>query len=280
MMQSKFNIAFKVEVQHAYFEHNICDCLQFNASATTAQLFKRFDFKIRRKIDGFELYTNAPSVVSLLQYITQVTGVNAFNFNITSSNSYFNIFTDLPINWLGQLHYNTQSVLNEQQDEAVVLGVQLEETYQTSILGSLVVHFDDIIKLLKENVAAQFRINYNARATQWQYFIINKSAIQWSSPKINSKLAIEFEGPENVIIDTGEKALFFSSGTQLLPLSKYPKYKLDLIDVPVGKDDGIKQNHRMAKTIFKGLPNPEAKQIGNVNGNTKDLVSSPIYVYV
>ncbi|KQC01786.1 hypothetical protein [Pedobacter sp. Hv1] len=279
MMQNKFNIVFKVEVQHAYFEQNICDCLQFNASATTVQLFTRFDFKMRRKIDGFELYTNAQSVVSLLQYINQVTGTTAFEFNITSSNSYFNIFTDLPINWLGQLHYDTQSALNEQQDEALVLAVQLEETYHTSILGSLVVHFNDIIKFSKESLAAQFNINFSARATQWQYFIINKSAIQWSSPKINSKLAIEFDGPENVVIETGEKALFFSSGTQLLPLSKYPKYKLDLVDAPFGSDDRMPQN-RMVKTIFKGLPNPEAKQIGNVNSNTKDLVSSPIYVYV
>jgi hypothetical protein len=118
MIQSNFQIAFKVEVLHSYFEHDICNCVQFKPGVVTQKLLKRFDFKIRNKINGFDFFVNSKNSLSvLLKYIKDVTDQTFFDFEINSSHSKFNFFTDLPVNWVGQLNYDSQADLNVYEDD-------------------------------------------------------------------------------------------------------------------------------------------------------------------
>ncbi len=265
MKLNNYHIVFKVSIFHSYFENNSCTCLSISPKPATAFLLKRFGFIIRNTINGIEFYSNSSNVTDLLTYIGKTTALTSFDFELNTATTNFNYFTDLPMNWIGQLAYDTQSKLNQQEQDVTCLVPQLNSEVYQPILGALVIHFNDLIKSGSNKTPVQFAIKYKARATQWQYFIINKSAIKLDNPKIIGKSGFEFEGPQNVIIETGEKALLFSSNKNLIPLNILPAYKFDLIDsqIPV-------------KTLIKGLPNPEA---GGLRSDNKS-VSSPMYVYV
>lgn len=281
-MQSNFKIAFSVAVTHTYFNKGICNCLQFMPDTGTQMLLKRFGFIIRDKIDGFDLYSNSTTELSaLLSHVSKITGKNAFGFKIQTNNSSFNYFTDLPVSWRGQLMYDSQAIVSVSASNLVQLKeTQLNDAGNTCI-GSLNVQFDDLLKYSNTNGFAQFQINYKARSTQWQYYIINKSALALGNPAVVGKSDISFNPPSDVTIDTGQQVMLFSSGNNLIPLSEVPQYQFDLVNNPAsnsGESSGGKNTS--VKTIFKGLPNPDPARIGIVNIDNQQQVSSPMYVYV
>jgi hypothetical protein len=280
-MQSNFKIAFSVEATHTYFDKGICNCLQFMPDAGTQMLMKRFGFIIRNKINGLELYSNSVSELSvLLNHINKVSGQNSFGFKIETNNSNFNYFTDLPVKWSGQLMYDSQSIVTITDSNIVQLKQTLSEDTDTTCIGSLNVQFDDLLKYSSANGVAKFQISYKSRSTQWQYFIINKSALTLGNPAIVGKSDISFSSPGNVTIGNGQQAMLFSSGNRLIPLSEVPQYKFDLVNNPASNGSESSPKSTSAKTIFKGLPNPDPKQIGIVSIDNQQQVSSPMYVYV
>lgn len=280
MIQSNFQILFKVEVLHSYFDQNICPCLKFNPGSVTSKLLDRFDFKCRSKINGFDLYANSrASVTAFLNYITKATNQTYFDFGIVTTNSHFNFFTDLPVDWVGQLDFDSQAASNRYEGNAVQLSQGLSKNAGTSRLGNLILRFNDILKFQNNNGFTQFDIRFAARSTQWQYFVINKSSIQLDNPAIG-KTDMDFTGPENVFIESGQQALLFSSGDNLIPLSELPKYKFNLINKPASGGNETTRKISAPKIIYTGLPNPDPGRIGMTRINGKNQVSSPMYVFI
>jgi hypothetical protein len=274
MIRSNFQIAFSVEVSHTYFKENVCKCLQFNPGSVTRALIRRFDLRIRKRISGFDFYINTRSSLnSFLKYIGTATGQTFFDFDIVTITPAFIFFTDFPANWLGQLVYDSISASNIYSGNKAQLTPDMVSETKASHVGKLRIYFQDIIN----QGYTQFAINYMARATQWQYFIINNSSIPLQNPSISGKTDISFVGPEQVTMDTGQKALLFTSGENLIPLTEVPKYKFNLLNNAVLQAG---QKPSSVKVIFKGLPTPDPIRIGAaMNGNTIQVVS-PMYVYV
>jgi hypothetical protein len=280
MIKTGFTIAFKIEVSHSYFKNNICTCLQFELSAATKKIFDRFGCIIRNKINGFDFYVNATNdLAALLTYIKTVTGQDHFEFDIKNKNPSFNLFTELPANWVGQLTYDSNSDGNNIAKDTVQLKESLSVNSGIASFGKLTIHFDDIIKYQNTNNYTQFTIEYKARATQWQYFIINRNAVVLDNPAIVGKVAVDFDMPEIVITETGQQAILFSSGNNLIPLSEVPVYMFDLVNNAKANNGAI-QKSKAAKIVYKGLPNPDPDKIGVVKGNITNEFSSPMYVYV
>lgn len=267
MMQSNYQLAFGVEVLHTYFDKQICRCLQFTPSPVTDNVMKKFDCRMRHKVNGFDLYINSKQpLLNLLNYVTQVTDQTFFEFKMTTNDPYFISFTDLPAGWLGTIMYDSGDAKNSKDGNVVQLNAQLTNNDAHLQLGSLKIQFDDIV-----NGAPQFRISFNARSTQWQYFIVNKNAVVFDAPAIG-KSEFSFNAPQQVTIDNGEEATLFSSGDNLIPLSEIPKYKFDLINNISGRSS--------PKILFKGLPNPDVKKIGIVSVKGQKQFSSPMYIYL
>ena len=281
MINSSFQLVFKVEVSHTYFEKSICNCLQFSAGSDTAQLIKRFGFKLKNNTNGFDLYVNSSSALSsLLNYICKATSQTSFDFDITTNNKNFTSFTDLPVNWVGQLIYDSQASSNTNDAGVIQLAETLSKNQSTPLLGNLKLYFNDILKFSSDTGPAHFNISFKARATQWQYFIINKSQVQLTSPAISGKTDISFTGPENIALETGQQALLFSSDSTLIPLSERPKHRFDLVNKPAEAGRGAFGKAPAPKIIFKGLPNPDPARFGIVEIDKINQVSSPMYVYV
>ena len=130
-----------------------------------------------------------------------------------------------------------------------------------------------------QDSSSKFEIAFNARSTQWNYYVINKSSIKLDHPKIEGKSEIKFEGPFNRVSQTGNKALFFTSGNHLIPLSEIPKFKFNLINESKASAKTAKKT-LTSKTIYTSLPNPDPGKIDIEEIEKKIIVSSSIYVYV
>jgi hypothetical protein len=279
MIENKFNIVFSMQVLHSYFKEGICNSLLFTPAPATEKLIKRYGFKIRQKINGFDFYTNASSsITDFLTHIQQTTGDTFFEFEIHNTNPNFNIFTELPVNWMGQIQYDTHTRVAT-TGAIIQLQAIFESKNAPPPFGNLKIQFDNLLALQTSNQLSQFEIQYHARATQWQYYIINTSAIPLENPMVKGKSDIQFVGPTNITIQTGQEALLFSSGEQFIPMSEIPTYKFDLINTINSQTTTIK-NATTSKTIFKGLPNPNPGRIGTVEVNGEKKVTSPMYVYV
>jgi hypothetical protein len=144
----------------------------------------------------------------------------------------------------------------------------------------LKISLSDILKYQNKDGALQMQIEYTARATQWQYYIINRSLVKLDNPAVTGKSDIAFEGPANVTIATGQAALLFTSGKNLIPLSECPKYKFDLVNSSGATQDNGSRSKKAGKIIFKGLPHPQPGRFGSLIVNGKGQVSSPIYLYI
>lgn len=280
-MQSNFTILFSLQVKHTYFVNGVCNCLEFTPAADTDSILKRFGFITKQQPAGFALYASSgSSITSLLGYIQQVTGQDAFVFNIATANPLFALFTELPVNDLGCLLYNSSSPNNT----AIADGLQLAATQTaatcTTGFGCITICFADILKAFDEKKVVSFTILYYARSTQWQYYIINKSAVRMDNPSITGKDSIAFTGPDKVMLENGEPALLFSSGNTLLPLSNVPKYVFGLANAPIIINGGGVKKTGVAQTVFKGLPNPDPSRVGTVIIDGGSKVSSPMYVYI
>ncbi|WP_264564003.1 hypothetical protein [Flavobacterium sp. N3904] len=276
MIESNFIKVFGISVFHTYFENNKCNCLHFTPNGQTEKILRKFGFIINTTANGFDLFYNATSSIdSVLDYISKTTKQDFFDFSIKSSNPNFMLFTALPINWLGQIIYNSQDAKNLNNDGTIQLHQTLETKETTLLFGQLKIYFEDIKKYQTGSKPIHFEINFKARETQWQYYIINRSAIPLNNPTIAEKNTIQFDGPEKVTIQTGEQALLFTSNETYIQLSEKPKYKFDLIEK--NTSDETKQKNTNAKIIIKGLPVPDVSRIAIIENNQ---VASPMYIYL
>lgn len=271
-MISTYKMLFQVKCFHAYFYDGICKGITYIPGEETKQLMDRFNLLIKPQNDGFKFYTTSKSsTTDFLKYITQISGNLFFDFNMSTTYDDFFIFTDFPLDWTGYIHYNSQSELNEKEG-VLKLNPKLSSKRESSKLANLKLYFNTILSLQSSNKQAVFQMEFKPRATQWQYYIINKNSILMDNPEITSTSNICFEPPKQVTIQNGEQAILFSSGDRLIELSEVSKYKFELINTDHSKNTKQK--------IFTGLPNPDSGSIGIVNINGKKHLSSPMYVYV
>jgi len=272
---------FSLEVFHSFFEEGKCNCLVFNPSPATLKMLNKSGFLQKNKLNGFEMYFQSDTTLSqTLGYLNSVSGSrNFFEFEIVNKNPDFYFFTELPVNWLGQLVYNSQTGAVVQEEGGVQLDPEFLKQESRPRFGTLRIYFETILNSGIETNVTAFRIVYQARATRWNYYIVNQSSLQLSNPGIFGKSGINFEGPKTTTIQTGQSALLFSSGEELLPLSERPKFKFDLVN-RAEPGNGKNAKSTPAATVFKGLPNPDPGCIGIEQINGKKLVTSPIYVYI
>ncbi|MEP5341087.1 MAG: hypothetical protein ABJL44_10845 [Algibacter sp.] len=274
MIKSSFSEIFSLEVLHSYYQGDICKGLSYNPILTSEDLMKRFSFKQRLTDTGFSFYTNSDSIAQLLNYITHTTGETSFEFEVTTEDPHFYQFTDLPINQIGIIKYNSGSISSVSETNEIVLKSEFVPVLETNILFNITINFEDLIALNNKQDMTYYQIQFEARSTQWKYYILNNSAQFFGQLSINGTSEINFEGPEDVMLQNGENALLFSSGDALLALSEIPKYSFNLISTTK------KSDANRSKIIFKGLPNPNPNTLEIVTDKATPLVASLMYVYI
>jgi hypothetical protein len=272
-MICKYNLLFDLQVKHHYFESGDCEGLIFSGLGKTLALIKNYSFKIVSSTAGFTFYANSDfSNKDFLTYIESVSGATSFEFSATTLNTNFYRFTDLPVNELGLLVYDSDNGIVDDK-ESILLKEGFEQRTNVNKLFKLSVNFKDIIKSNK-NSSLHYEIQFKPRSSQWKYNIINNSKQLIDGLSIKTSSNIRFNSGEKIILKNGQEATCFSSKGNMIPLSESPQYEFDL------ETTTTKLGNNRTKTIFKGLPYPNPSQIEINQMDGKELISSLIYVYI
>ena len=275
MSRSNYKTIFRLKVCHSYFSNGICKDLVFVPGSSTRKLLERYRFDFKKLPDGFECFINTTySPQAFLNSITCATGKTYFDFDIETTNSFYN-YTNLSTSNLNQLVYSSSNIISN--NESYIINAETaEET--GNCFAKLKIFFNDILKLMSSELPALLSIHFEARATQWQYYIINRSEVPLKNPAVSDKTGISFSGPENVTMPTGEKALLFTSGTTLLPLKEDSNYRFNLINI--SGSTAYATMKPTEKIIYKNLPNPNPDTMGFTNPDIANMLSSPMFVYL
>ena len=270
MINSNFKSVFTIQVWHSYFSDGVCKGLQFIPSELTKELVKRYGFLNRKTVNGFEWYANSTTpLLDYLNSITKATGQTCFEFDIVTNSQLFYTYTDIAQNWKGQFLYSSKQTVPNKEKNTLQLTPTLKEG-NTTVLGKLTLFFDDLTAS-ENSKPAPYSIQFDARATQWQYYIINRSTKAENNLEIKGKTDITFSTPQEVSIASGEQALLFTSLSPIT-LQEKPIYKFNLVST---NSTNTKLSN---KIIYKGLPNPDPRNVAIVQ-NINQL-ASPMYVYI
>lgn len=275
-MKTGYEIFFDLHAAHSYYQSGVCGCLTFAPDEETSGLFKRYKIGIVAVKTGFRLYTCGTNISALVNSLSSSSDRGYFQIDITCTDANFYNFTDLPANWVGNIGYITNNTLVAENDIRT-LNPTLGDSNDFEHAGQICINFTDLVSASKN---PHYQIAFVPRATQWQYYIVNRSMLQLASPQIEGDATIKFDGPQTATIATGETAMCFSSGRQFLPLGNWPQYKFNLVDrLSAGKQEGASARST-AKMIFKGLPNPNPDFISPVIVDGRQQQSSPMYIYL
>ena len=121
MMTNNYKILFSLSVSHSYFGKALHSYIQLLPGNTTKTLQKRFGIKMRKSINGLEIYSSsAGSIAAFLTYVTTVTGKDYFDFDMLTHPELFWSVTRLPENRLAQLTYDSK-LSTQQENEATFI---------------------------------------------------------------------------------------------------------------------------------------------------------------
>ncbi len=265
-MTNKFDIVFRLSVFNSFYSNDECTCLVFSPDAATNKVLVKYNFKVRKIKNGIELFTeDASKLAQLLSYIQTNTFLSGFKFDINTIDPNFYNFTELPFNDLHSLRFSTDE---KNSDGSLTLAIANEAPK----LGTVNFLFAD----LKTELPQEYAIKFTSKATQWRYYIIQRSGISLTNPKITSSDGSIFEAPIATTIETGDSALLFVSSATI-PMKERSDITYNLVDqITVSTLDGSVKN----KLIYRGLPisNPESITIDN--NKVPPIFTSPIYIYI
>lgn len=272
-MNVVYTSLFKIAISHSYYASNTCECMSYKASTTTETMLSKYGIVLRNEQDGFEIYTTTnQSIETFLTYITNVSGHTAFEFDGITSDANFYNFTNIPINKVGVLTYESNQTVTEDSNTTIQLQENFVPSNSATNALKITIYFDDIIRLQQTNDHIQFSIQLQARETQWNYYIINNSNQEYNQLEIQSTDEhIQFSEVSEVTLQNHQKALLFTSNTNNIPLKNEVTYQFNLINsrkTIAGERKEI---------IIKGLPIPNPQNISIQNDHT---IASLMYVYI
>ncbi|WP_339923471.1 hypothetical protein [uncultured Cyclobacterium sp.] len=264
MSTTQYQLVFKIDISHSYFNGDKKAPFTLIPSLSSRQSMSRLNFLVNKREGGMDLFAASPSPLSdYLKAIILETGIEYFDFDIISEDTYFTFYTDFPVDRLGFFQYSSDDELNQTENEITLLHPVFKEGQIDSAVGSLRIGLNALIPALEAGGNVHFNINFKTQSIQYQYNILNNSG-PLTEMSIASDSGIQFSGPTKVVLHNGQSAMRYDSKV-LIPLRQKPEHSFDLVQ------DG--------KIIFKGLPHPDPAGLYKNETDTR-LLSAPMFVYL
>lgn len=265
MANQTYRPLFQIGVFHTYFESGTAEkCVTLLPNDATKKLFHSYGCIFQNKGGIYTVYGSyTGEFQDLLNEMEAATGMDSFNFVIKVTDPIFMNYTELPLD--AQNTYLYESSNNTESQEGIYLKPKTL-AFDTHF-GTVRVYFNDITASLPE--APLFTLPFNARATRWDYYIVNARDMNLETLSIETNEDFQFLGPEQVTISNGQTALKFTSGNKLLALWQKPKYKFSIVET---LEDGSK------KEVIIGLPTPDPNNLDTYNEDGITKASSPVYI--
>jgi hypothetical protein len=262
MMKTYSKIA-ELQLKHTYYTSGLCPALSLKPTKDTAAIMAKYNFVVREINGSYALVgEDQENLKTYLDYITRVTEMEAFMFDLAVGDPNFFIFTNIQKNKLGTYWYSTQNKAEE--------GV-LEPELRTDngVFANVKFCFAD----LAENTSAIYQIQFQASESIWNYIVVNRNELDLENCFIKTSNASQFNAANQMTLPTGEKATGFSS-TSPIKMGQASKGTYDLVKAS--------QNSNLpnGKIIFKGLPlaGPINTSVNKQNG--EDHYVSSLYIYI
>ncbi|WP_299767685.1 hypothetical protein [uncultured Dokdonia sp.] len=268
-MISQLSLLFSITITHTYYEGGICKELQYKPSVATQNLLNKYNVHIHKTTTGFSLYASIDNnIKDFLNTIKTTEVETSFSFEVVSLNPSFTAYTLYPNSEIGYLSFTIPT-----NGDTTTLERTFVPDVTSTISFKITIDFDAIIRFRESGNSPNYTVTFESRKTQWRYYIITNSRQQFEKLSIQSNSDIQFEGPTETMLQNGQNALMFSSGSLLLPLTEIPEYSFDLLSI--SENPGTPD-----KVIFKGLPiaSPNNLKINTERGTIH--VVSPLYVYI
>ena len=272
-MINQYAKILQIIVFHSYFNEGKAKNLILRPSGKTKTLFDNYGLLLRSEEDGIVLLGKKDQEENnQLQYLLNTKGEEEFEIEIYTEDGNFYVYTELPLNKIGELEYSNEEIESGVDSDAKVLKQKFKDTSSTNKLGSIKFDIEELISQTS-NGPVTFEIRFEARQTQWNYYIITPS--QMEGLKIESKSDVSYSGPEEVTLANSSKALKFSSGTELLQLQEYPSQKFNLV-----QEENSRRSNLAPNMILQGLPNANPNKIDITELDGRQVASSEMYVYI
>ncbi|EPR68431.1 hypothetical protein [Cyclobacterium qasimii] len=266
MSETQYQLVFKIDVNHSYFNGNQKAPLTIIPSQSSGQSISRLNFIVKKRNGGLDLFVASPfPLADYLKTIVHKTGIEFFDFDLISEDTYFTSYTAFPVDGLGLFQYSSDDELNKIENGIIVLHPVYQGAQTGPALGRIRVCLDDLIPPLEAGRSVHFNINFNSRSIQWQYNFLNNGGLPLTGISIVSDSGVQFSGPTEVVLKNGHSAMRFDSNV-LIPLRQNPEYSFDLL--------------KGGKIILKGLPSPSPSGLFKIETDTEAIMGAAMYVYV
>ncbi|MCA2997704.1 MAG: hypothetical protein ING75_03790 [Rhodocyclaceae bacterium] len=270
---------FQISLYHHYFCDGVYASCPITPDDRTGSLLYRYRFLTR--IQNGVLGCYSPSDVdseSTLEYMASKFDGEPLRFLMRCEPETFFAITDLPLNWVGQLIFDSR--LTKSGELSDPNAMTLLPTFgprtveQPNTIAVITIHIDDLLGLKGNSI--NYRIDLPPRSMPWRYYIVNRSETKLHQPAVRDQSGDFLDGPNTVLLPGGVTGLCFSSGARHFPLKQVPTKKFDLIDrMPQAME---RNGSTVERCVISGLPTPTGDQIQQEKDG-KDVFGA-MYVYL
>lgn len=270
---------FHLQLRHQYYADGNWQNLKVVPSAQTQAFVKRYQLVQLSGPGSYTLYYNGPNTTeAFVRMMPQLLREQSLCFCLQSSEPYYLNISDLPLDWAGQLQYDShQSTVDPASGWQVMTLSRIQGTPPAPDVIGQVSIAPEHLQVAKVPV---FAIEMASRLTHWSYYVSNRSQASYHELSILNDEGFVFPAPTPVTLATGEAALHFDSGQQEFPFRAFCAAPFDLVDVLGGATaqdavEGINRN-----TLLQGLPIPQPDQLSIKHQNGATYAYSDLYVLI
>lgn len=276
MIQALFQLEFK----HNYFSDGTLKNCKVVPNSQTQGIINRFSLMSTMNKSVFTFYsTSHVNTVEFLEYLDNLFDNEPFGFTLIFNADDFSLTTDLPLDWVGQIELSSKNIIDSgASDDPLEIDPVLSSRsiFIDNAIGTILIYPADLIAAGGENV--RYVVSFEARKTQWLYYLINRSQTTLHDPIVSNEDGINFEKPETITMPSGETALSFSSGDTQFMMKENPKEIFNLIDRVTPSMSF--SNELIENVVIQGLPTPKNHQFNVSTENTGNPIYSTVYVYL
>lgn len=272
----------QIHLFHQYYDEGVMQNMRLQPDHKTQAFFDRYRLIARQTQGIYALhYFGKSTAEAFCQTLSHLLMGQPLIFNMVSSDDYFALITDLPLDWCGgQLQYSSKSSTEQDQTVELTMQLQARTTALDSVVGQIAIFPEDLLTVDGKMSCPLFAIKMKARLTHWHYYVFNRSQLKLTQPVIRNSQGIEFEPPVPVTIKNGEQALLFRSGEHTFAFSETFKTPFDLLNFMPNDPEQASHPRSNVKQLMAGLPIPNTDVLSIEIQNGHQYVYSPMYVYI
>lgn len=268
---------FRLQFFHDYYVSGRLEDFRLVPDAPTARLIDRYRLLARMQDGVYSLNTTAAQGAAHgVRYLLGQDEDARLDFHLLCDLEHFSFITEMAPGWLGQLTLSSRTARADGADLRLAAHTGADGVIRPAVLAVVSIYLADVLLMGGEGVSYVF--HFQARKLLWDYCVINRSRVKLADPAIGNQDGVAFQGPQAVVLASGERGLRFHSGTDAFPLQQVPSFMVDLVDRVAVSNQSASQP--VEHCLIKGLPTPSLQQLTPGRAAGSAAMSCTMHVYL